>query len=74
MPHLLCLFVTLIVGIVVLALLYWVFNMALGLLPSNPPINPKVILAVRVLVALVVVIIIIYWLLSGMPCLFAIRG
>ncbi len=68
MPHLLCLFVTLIVSIVILALLYWVFNMALGLLPA--PIDPKVILAVRVLVALCIVIVIIYWLISGMPCWF----
>ena len=74
MTHLLCLFITLIVGIVILALLYWVFNMALGLLPGDPPISPKLILAVRVLVALVVVIVIIYWLVSGMPCLFNIRG
>ena len=72
MPHLLCLFVTLIVGIVILALLYWVFNMALGLLPADPPVSPKVILAIRVLVALVVVIIIIYWLIQGMPCMFSI--
>lgn len=74
MPHLLCLFVTLIVGIVILALLYWVFNMALGLFPSNPPFNPKAILAIQVLVALIVVIVIIYWLMSGMPCLIPLRG
>lgn len=71
MTGLLCIFVTLIIGIVILALLYWVFNMAIGLLPE--PFNPKVILAIRVLVALVVVIFIIYWLINGMPCLFPFR-
>ena len=72
MPHIICLFITLIVGIVVLALLWWVLSMAMGLLPA--PLNPKVILAVKVLCALVLVIFIIYWLFSGMPCLFPFRG
>jgi len=72
MTHLLCIFVTLIIGIVVLALLWWVLNMALGLLPA--PVNPKVVLAVKVICALVLVIFIIYWLLSGMPCMFPFRG
>ena len=70
MTHLICLFITLIIGIVILALLYWVFNMALGLLPA--PIDPKVTLAIQVLVALVIVIVITYWLLHGMPCAFPI--
>jgi hypothetical protein len=72
MAHLLCIFVTLIIGIVILALLWWVLNMAMGLLPA--PINPKVVLAVKVLMALIVVVFIIYWLLNGMPCLMRIQG
>lgn len=74
MPHLICIFVTLIIGIIVLALLWWVLNMALGLLPGDPPISPKVALAVKVICALVLVLLIIYWLFSGLPCIFPFKG
>ena len=67
MPQLLCIFITLIVGLVILCLLYWVLNMALGLLPDPQP--PKLALAIRVLAALVVVCMLVWWLMSGMPCL-----
>jgi hypothetical protein len=76
MPHLLCLIITICVGIVILALLWWLVNKALAVWaasgnPAPPPIAPAL---VNFIFAFIVVVAVIAWLVSGMPCLFQMRG
>jgi hypothetical protein len=72
MPHLLCLVITIAIGIVILALLWWLVGKALAVWaastsPAPPPIAPAV---VNFIFALLVVVVVIAWLVSGLPCVF----